>query len=121
MSDEPYSARVRALFAKPAHAGVIGKGASIRVDDQDLSIALSAEVESGRISALRFKAFACPHVIAAAEQACAELEGRPVAALLEFSAADLMQSLAVPVEKTGRILVLQDAVVALGRKIAEVE
>ena len=121
MSEEPYGDRVRALFAAPAHAGVIDGGASVFVDDQGLRIALSADVDRGRVAALRFKAWACPHVIAAAEQVCADFEGRSAAELLEFSAAGLMQSLAVPVEKTGRILVLEDAVIALGRKIAEME
>ena len=57
--------------------------------------------------------------IAAAEAACAELEGRDAVQLLEFSASGLMQSLSVPVEKTGRILVLEDAVRSLGQAIRD--
>ena len=70
---------------------------------------------------MAFRAYGCPHLIAAAEAACAELEGRDAVELLEFPASDLMQSLSVPVEKTGRILVLEDAIRSLGRVITETE
>ncbi|MBT8100469.1 MAG: hypothetical protein KJO82_11995, partial [Gammaproteobacteria bacterium] len=68
----------------------------------------------GQIEALRFMAWGCPHLIAACEAFCSAYEGRGVADLGGFSGAGLMQSLAVPVEKTGRILVLEDAVRSLG-------
>ena len=73
------------------------------------------------IRAMAFLAYGCPHLIAAAEAACAELERKDAVELLEFSAAGLMQSLSVPVEKTGRILVLEDAIRSLGRVITETE
>ena len=114
MSVDPYSAAVRELFAAPAHGGDLDSGESVLVDDQDVHIGLAAALTDGRISAMRFRAWGCPHVIAACEAACAGLEGQPVAALLEFSGKDLMENLSVPVEKTGRILVLEDAVRSLG-------
>jgi len=114
VSTDPYSPRVRELFAEPAHAGSLDSPCTAAVDDQDIRIHLFATLENGRIAALRFKAWACPHVIAAVEAFCTEFEGRPAADLLEFSTSDLMQSLSVPVEKTGRILVLEDAVRSLG-------
>jgi len=113
MSADPYSTRVRELFAAPAHAGELDGPLHIAVEDQGVRISLFAHVSAGEIEALRFKAWGCPHVIAAAEVFCAAYEGRPTAELLEFSASDLMQSLPVPVEKTGRILVIEDAVQAL--------
>ena len=119
MSTDPYSARVRELFANPAHGGAIGDGKSVSVDEQDVVLELGASVADGRITAMRFRARACPHFIAAAEAACASLEGRPAAELLEFSAAGLMQSLPVPVEKTGRILVLEEAVRSLGQQFGD--
>ncbi|MGB5577481.1 MAG: hypothetical protein WBM88_08735, partial [Woeseiaceae bacterium] len=68
-----------------------------------------------RIRSLRFRAWGCPHVIAACERFCSRYEGRPRESLGEFRAADIMRDLSVPVEKTGRILVLEDAVRSLGR------
>ena len=119
MSADPYSPAVRKLFGDPRHAGHVGDGTAVLLDDQGLRIALSAAVSGNRIRELRFKAWACPHVIAAAEAFCEDYEGRTAADLLEFSANDLMQSLSVPVEKSGRILVLEDAVRSLGRAINE--
>jgi NifU-like protein involved in Fe-S cluster formation len=113
MSGDPYSARVRELFSAPAHTGELDSPLRAAIEDQGVRICLTAQASAGEIKALRFKAWGCPHVIAAAEAFCAAYEGRPTAELLEFSASDLMQSLPVPVEKTGRILVIEDAVHAL--------
>ena len=63
---------------------------------------------------MRFLAWGCPHVIAAAESVCAGYEGRAVTDLETFDVAELMQSLSVPVEKSGRIIVIEDAVRSLG-------
>ena len=119
MSADPYSATVRALFADPAHAGGLDGGCTIAVADQDVRLELSALASGERVDTLRFRAWACPHVIAAAEAACAQLEGAEIRELLEFAAVDLMNKLAVPVEKTGRILVLEDAVRSLGRALRD--
>ena len=114
MIPDPYGPRVRELFTDPAHAGQVEGGESVLVDDQGVRVQLSARVDKGVVQSLRFRAWGCPHTIAAAEAACRALEGQAVAAFLEFSASDLMEELAVPVEKTGRILVLEDAVRSLG-------
>jgi NifU-like protein involved in Fe-S cluster formation len=116
VSADPYSERVRAHFAAPAHAGGLTEGESVRIDGAEVRLELAAAVSDGTVRAMRFRAWGCPHTIAAAEAACAALEGRPVAELLEFSVNDLMQDLSVPVEKTGRILVLEDAVRSLGQR-----
>ena len=114
----PYSARVREYFAEPAHAGDVKGGVVVLLDEQEVRLQLSASARDGAVATMRFRARACPHVIAAAEAACAALEGRPVGDLFEFSGRDLMDNLPVPVEKTGRILVLEDAIRALGRRLA---
>jgi NifU-like protein involved in Fe-S cluster formation len=114
MSADPYSPTVRALFGDPAHAGSIEDAQNVEIDDQGLRIRLFALSEEGSITRLGFLAWGCPHVIAAAEAFCREFEGRNSAELLDFSSSGLMQSLSVPVEKTGRILVLEDAVRSLG-------
>ncbi len=114
MSTDPYSARVRELFSVPQHAGWLDNAVQVAVEDQGVCVNLFAAVDAGMLQTLRFQAWGCPHVIAAAEAFCAGYEGRPITDLLEFSASDLMQSLSVPVEKTGRILVIEDAVRSLG-------
>ena len=116
MSGDPYGPRVRALFAAPAHAGELEGGQTVTAAGPEVRLQMSARLDGDRVAAMRFRAWACPHVIAAAEAACAALEGQPVADLLEFSASGLMENLPVPVEKTGRILVLEDAVRSLGQR-----
>jgi NifU-like protein involved in Fe-S cluster formation len=117
MSTDPYGVRVRELFADPAHVGQLEDAPGVLVEDQGVRIAFSAQAAAGQIDTLRFQAWGCPHVIAAAEAFCADYEGRNIADLLEFSTSDLMQSLSVPVEKTGRILVIEDAVRLLAQEI----
>ena len=114
---DPYGPRVRQLFAAPAHAGTLERAVVTRVDEQGVRIELAAACTAGRIDSLRFRAFGCPHVIAACEAFCAGYEGRPAADLEKFAAAEIMQTLPVPVEKTGRILVLEDAVRQLGQAL----
>lgn len=119
MSADPYSEPVRLLFDNPRHAGELDGALHVEFDDQGIRFRLEARVGDGRIEALRFRARGCPHVIAAAEWFCHTHEGRPAADLLEFRVSDLMQSLCVPVEKTGRILVIEDAVRSLGYLIRD--
>jgi len=115
MSADPYSARVRELFAAPAHAGDLPGAKAVYTADQGVRLQLAATAADGAITGMRFKAWGCPHLIAAAEAACAMLEGQPVSDLVGWTVSDLMQNLPVPVEKTGRILVLEDTVRSLGQ------
>jgi nitrogen fixation NifU-like protein len=114
MSNDPYSPEVRALFADPAHSGIIDGACRADIADQGVRISLFVAIEGGAIARLGYLAWGCPHLIAATEAFCREYEGHDPAELLEFSSSGLMQSLCVPVEKTGRILVLEDAVRSLG-------
>jgi len=119
MMDEPYSETVRTLFDAPLHVGSLEGGVVAGIDDQGVRVQLFAEVEGDAIRTLRFRAWGCPHVIAAAEAFCATYEGRLAADLEGFAAEELMQSLPVPVEKTGRILVLEDVVRSLGSQLRD--
>ena len=117
MSADPYSERVRALFASAAHAGRVEGGVEAYAREQGVRVELTARVEGGTMSELRFRAWGCPHLLAAAEAVCRGFEGRPTAALQAFSAAEIMQTLPVPREKLGRILLLEDAVRSLGQSV----
>lgn len=111
---EPYSEEVRALFAAPLHAGEVQGGAEAYVDDQGVRVRLTLAEAEGRVTTLRFQAWGCPHLLAAAEALCARYEGRPRTELAGARGSEIMQRLAIPVEKTGRILVLEDAARSLG-------
>jgi NifU-like protein involved in Fe-S cluster formation len=119
MSADPYSPLVRRLFAEPVHCGELDDAIVVDTDEHGVRLRLEARLDGRAIEAFRFRAQGCPHVIAAAESLCAGFEGRPFADLLEFRAGDLMERLSVPVEKTGRILVIEDAVRSLGQAIRD--
>jgi NifU-like protein involved in Fe-S cluster formation len=119
MSADPYSETVRALFADPGHGGDLVDGVVADVAQQGIRLRLAASAAAGQIGSLAFRAHGCPHVIAACESFCRTFEGQPIAGLSGFRAADIMRDLSVPVEKTGRILVLEDAVRLLGQKLTD--
>lgn len=111
-----YSDRVRRLFDSAAHAGDADGPAVLRARG-DARVKLSAELRAGRIAALRFRVYGCPHLIAAAEDFCERFEGRKPDSLQEFTARDAVEKLGAPVAKTGTMLLLEDAVRALGEAI----
>ena len=123
MSDDPYGGMVRALFTALDHAaacpGEPSGATSVYCEGQGVSLRLNAVAADGVLETLSFRARGCPHVLAACEWLCRRLEGRPVGALDELEPADIMQALSVPVAKTGRILVVEDAVRLLARKLTE--
>ena len=107
---DPYNARVRELFADLRHAGTIPDSVTVSRDDQGISVELSASLVAGRLDKLRYRIRGCPHSMAACEAICREYEGAAPAKLFDFSAVELMQTLAVPAAKSGRILALEDTV-----------
>lgn len=118
-SDGPYSELVKRYFANPVHAGrlpdeyndaIVGEAAE---SETGARVVLSAVVDQETIRFMRYQVFGCPHLIAAAEAFCDEVEGRPVSALTALDVPGLMDRLAIPVEKTGRLFVLEDAAKAL--------
>ena len=119
MTTGPYSATVRGLFADLEHAGDFEGATLARIDDQGVRIQLAAGHENGLLRTLRFRAWGCPHLLAACEAFCAEYEGRPASDLGDFTVTEILRNLSIPVEKTGRILVLEDAVRSLGRSICD--
>ncbi len=116
---DPYNDTVRACFEKPGHAGDLqgeyaqSLEASAASSDQGMTVALSVGISDGMIVEMRFRAWACPHLIAAAQMLCADRQGRLTDSLQQFDVNGVMQQLSIPVEKTGRVLLLEDAVTSL--------
>lgn len=111
-----YNEAVRRLFAAPAHAGD-ASGITADVARGGARIVLAADLDGSRIARMRFRVLGGPYLVAAAEAACTGLEGQPVRALREFSGDGIMRILEIPVEKTGLMLLLEDAIRALGQQI----
>jgi nitrogen fixation NifU-like protein len=116
---DPYNETVRALFFAPQHAGSLSRDygqmlfASVAESDKGSRLELAAGIAEEVIVEMRFKVWGCPHLIAAAEALCKEREHGAIAGLSVFEPAEIMARLAIPVEKTGRILLLEDALKSL--------
>ena len=121
---DPYNALTRSLFADLRHGG----GAAAHPEARCVQVAesaggarleLCARVEAGRLADCRFRAYGCPQLLAAAEWLCRNSEGEPLSKLDSFDAAEIRGLLGVPVEKTGRILLLEDAVALLSHALRD--
>jgi NifU-like protein involved in Fe-S cluster formation len=120
-----YPDRVRELFLRPAHAGSLSAGpghvvaAAAAAPERGAWLEVVARVEADRVVEARFRAWGCPHFIAACELAVARLEGRPLAEAAGLEPAALARELGVPAEKLGRLLVVEDVLSALAATRAE--
>ena len=116
---DPYNETVRTLFSELRHAGDLAPGcdtavtASAGSNATGAKLVLAAAVVDGEIRELKFRSYGCPHLIAACEYFCRQYSGSAAASLSEFSQQQFMHDLGVPVEKTGRILLLEDAIGSL--------
>ena len=90
-------------------AGSRGRGTWVQFDLQ---------LSSGTIQAARFQAFGCPHTIAAAAWVVERAIGGVVRTALPETVEDLSKRFAVPVEKRGRLLIIEDAWAAVAAAAA---
>ena len=113
-----YSSDVRRRFLAPARAGTIPSDAANVVtgaaEDRSLELWVRFQVQvNGRtIERMRFQAFGCPHAIAAADLVASDLEGMPVDALVGVDLQALARRTALPREKFGKLLCIEDALAA---------
>jgi NifU-like protein involved in Fe-S cluster formation len=113
-----YGADVRQRFFAPANAGDIAASRGLvcegTAEDRSLAvwIRFRLEIQAGKIGRLRFRAFGCPHLLAAADRVAAELEGQPLEALRRVDWQALARALEVPREKFGKLLRIEDALAA---------
>lgn len=114
-----YSERVRALFRALAGAGdpASGRGALVsgeaRALDRGAWVRFAARVDGEMFGDFRFRAFGCPHTLAAASYVAGRLRGAPRVEAVAIDAAALARELDAPAEKMGRLLVVEDALRAL--------
>lgn len=122
-----YSEAVLALFRSLAGAGDLaldgGKAASGEAAalDQGAWVRFAARIDGDRFADCRFRAFGCPHTLAAASLVAGRLRGAPLAAASAIDAAGIARELDVPAEKMGRLLVVEDALRALRVDLARVQ
>ncbi|MGH8251355.1 MAG: iron-sulfur cluster assembly scaffold protein [Steroidobacteraceae bacterium] len=114
-----YSARALDLFrrlpgsaALPACRGRIVYGESAALD-RGAWVRFEACIDGGTIVDCAFRAWGCPHTLAASAWAAAAIRGLAIEAAGAIDARQLAEELDVPVEKMGRLLVVEDALRAL--------
>ena len=113
-----YNSLTTRHFENPAHTGVL-TGAGVRRGTaggraQGTWVQFDVQVheapdQADSIAAVRFLAYACPHVIAIADYVAQAAVGRPAAAALPETIDALRRRFDVPVEKLGRLLLVEDA------------
>jgi NifU-like protein involved in Fe-S cluster formation len=127
MTSASYNEAVRRHFADPEHGGELQGDyertlvADVSESDNGAHIVLSAGIRGGTIARMAYRVWGCPHLIAALERLCTILENRPLNGLENFDSADITQKLSIPIEKSGRILLLEDALATLWAQRASTE
>ena len=67
------------------------------------------KIAHGTVKSARFSAYGCPHTLAVSAWLCEILEGARIDAVTPGTPADWARKFAVPAEKLGRLLVVEDA------------
>ncbi len=118
--DPRYGVEVRRRMASLVGAGgwpsakdVVTAQAGDR--EQGAEVQLSMRNVAGRASELRFRAFGCPHFLAAASWLTDRLRGASHDEFAGWDWHEAADALEVPPAKFGRLLILQDAVHELAR------
>lgn len=110
-----YSELVRRLFEALPCAGPLPDGAGLAVTGEAMAldrgawVRFEARVLRGRYVTCSFRAWGCPHVLAAAARTAQRLSGSSVGGEGACDARELIATLGAPVEKLGRFLVVEDA------------
>jgi NifU-like protein involved in Fe-S cluster formation len=107
-----YNEATLRYFQGAAGAGVLGPGAARgQAGDRNHGtwVQFDFETAGGVVTAASFLAFACPHTIAVAAWLVEQVIGAAAHPKLPCSIEELSERFAVPVEKRGRLLLLEDA------------
>jgi NifU-like protein involved in Fe-S cluster formation len=118
-----YSSAVVRRFDAPKRAGELPDGApglvSGEAEDRTLHVwvRFQLQVIEGVVRAARFQAYGCPHTLAAASLVADWLEGQSVAAARGLDVRSLCAELAVPIDKLGKLLRIEDALAACWREL----
>jgi NifU-like protein involved in Fe-S cluster formation len=111
-----YSELTRRYFDTAAGAGVLTGSDVYRGAAGSRAVGawvqFDVRADSGIIQAARFLAFGCPHVIAVSAWVAEHGVGAELRPAPLESVQDLSERFAVPVEKRGRLLIIEDAWVA---------
>jgi NifU-like protein involved in Fe-S cluster formation len=108
-----YNELTRRYFELPASAGrlsgpLVYRGAAGN-REHGTWVQFDLQAASGTMNAVRFLAFGCPHTIAVSAWVAEQAVGKPVERRLPSILNDISLRFAVPEEKLGRLLIVEDA------------
>ena len=83
--------------------------------EQGAEIELFCRIAGDRVTEARFRAFGCPHFLAAASWLTDRLRGAGMDEVAAWDWREAAEALEVPAAKFGRLLTLQDAVRGVAR------
>jgi NifU-like protein involved in Fe-S cluster formation len=108
-----YNELTRRYFESPPNVGELpGPGVfrgAAGNRDHGTWVQFDLRCESGRLEAARFLAFACPHTIAVSAWLVEQSVGKRLVGALPEGVQELRNRFGVPVEKMGRLLIIEDA------------
>jgi NifU-like protein involved in Fe-S cluster formation len=118
-----YNELTRRYFESPGNAGEL-KGPGVfrgaaGSRDKGTWVQFDLHIHAGDIAEAKFLAFGCPHTIAVSAWLAEQAMGRPVTRLLPENVQALRERFAVPVEKMGRLLIIEDAWLAAALRAIE--
>ncbi|HEX3914122.1 MAG TPA: iron-sulfur cluster assembly scaffold protein [Steroidobacteraceae bacterium] len=108
-----YSDVARRYFEAAPNAGELAgpgvfRGAAGK-QDQGTWVQFDLQMRSGSVLAARFLAFGCPHTIAVSAWVAEQSQGRQLHRRLPENVQQLRERFDVPVDKMGRLLIIEDA------------
>jgi hypothetical protein len=118
-----YNELTRRYFDSMSHVGALSGLSVFRgaagTREQGTWVQFDVHAERGCVLAVRFLAFGCPHTIAVAAWLAEQATLRPTTPALPQSVQQLSERFAVPTEKMGRLLIIEDAWLAALRAAVE--
>lgn len=120
-----YSPEVLQRFGLPQADGAFPDETEgvVRGEAEDRSLGIwvrfDVRVHEGLIRAARFRLFGCPHAIAAASLICERLEDQPARSLSAIDLRVVAESIDLPVEKYGKLLKIEDALLECWRSLGD--
>jgi NifU-like protein involved in Fe-S cluster formation len=108
-----YSELTRSYFESAENVGELEGTGVFRGAAGDLAqgtwVQFDLQIKAGVVAAAKYLAFACPHTIAVAAWLAEQAVGRQLQPALPERVVALRDRFAVPVEKMGRLLIIEDA------------
>jgi cysteine desulfurase len=111
VESDPLSPITRDYFERLPGAGRLPEGTQGEAGSpaQEAWVRFHLAIDGGTVKAARFQAWGCPHTLAVAAWLTQQLPGRRTSQALPGTPAGWARTLAVPTEKLGRLLIVEDA------------